>query len=344
MFRSKSVILFLLISGPGFALEQPATLAGCAGIVDNVQRLECFDRLAANSMNKDNEKQGQADVRAQPLPERPATGGNGSNERWQTFSLADHWELKPENKRGTFVFRPHRENYLLFANYSSSPNDAPYLSFRSVAPEFKGLSRTEVAFQLGFKMKLLENVLNQPVDLWFGYTQQSYWQAYNRNASSPFRETDYQPELMAVMPISLQLPGMNVRFINFGLAHQSNGQASTLSRSWNRLYAQAGMENGNFTLLARIWKRIGTVGDNPDIIDYMGHGDVMGTYRWKAHEFSVGVRNNFSTSRGAAQLGWAFPLSTHLKGYVQLFSGYGQSLIDYNHSQTTIGLGVLVNY
>jgi hypothetical protein len=97
MFRSKSVILFLLISGPGFALEQPATLAGCAGIVDSVQRLECFDRLAANSMNKDNEKQGQADVRAQPLPERPATGGNGSNERWETFSLADHWELEPEN-------------------------------------------------------------------------------------------------------------------------------------------------------------------------------------------------------------------------------------------------------
>jgi phospholipase A1 len=344
MFRSKSVIFSLLMSGPAFALEQPATLAGCAGIVDNVQRLECFDRLAANSMNKDNEKQRQADVHAQPLSEHPAAAGNGRNEHPETFSLADHWELGPENKRGTFIFRPHRENYLLFANYSSSPNNAPYLPFSSVAPQLKALSRTELAFQLGFKMKLLENALDQPVDLWFGYTQQSYWQAYNRRASSPFRETNYQPELMAVVPVNLQLPGMNVRFINFGLAHQSNGQTSTLSRSWNRLYVQAGMENGNFTLLARIWKRVGTVDDNPDITDYMGYGDVMGTYRWRAHEFFVRARNNFSTSRGAAQIGWAFPLGTHLKGYVQLFSGYGQSLIDYNHSQTTIGLGILVNY
>jgi phospholipase A1 len=129
--------------------------------------------------------------------------------------------------------------------------------------------------------------------------------------------------------------------------HQSNGQPSTLSRSWNRLYAQAGLERGQLTVLTRIWQRIGErrgEDDNPDILDYMGHGDLIATYRWRGHEFSALGRRNFSTGRGAAQISWAFPLVANLKGYIQAFSGYGQSLIDYNSNQTAIGFGFLVQF
>ena len=210
-----------------------------------------------------------------------------------------------------------------------------------------GLQDTEAKFQLSFKMKLLEDVAGTPADFWFGYTQESNWQVYNGKASRPFRETDYQPELMMVAPVDFNLVGMRARFVSLGFVHQSNGQTSTLSRSWNRIYAQMGMEKGDFTLTGRIWKRLREKShedDNPDILDYMGHSDVVGTYRWNGHEFSLLTRYNFHSYRGAAQAGWAFPLAKNIKGFVEVFSGYGHSLIDYNHSQKTVGLGLLFGY
>ncbi len=47
-------------------------------------------------------------------------------------------------------------------------------------------------------------------------------------------------------------------------------------------------------------------------------------------------------SRGSAQLDWVFPLSGALHGYFQAFSGQGESLVDYNHRQTKLGLGVTI--
>jgi phospholipase A1 len=303
-------------------------------IVDDGQRLACFDRLAASSLGKNSHSSAQPIAPAQA----PTT-------QKKTDFLARHWELDPAYKQGEFVFRPHHENYLLIVNYMSNPNEAPFSPFKGLAPQALDLSKVEVKYQLGFKLKLLEDISWQHADLWFGYTQQSNWQAYNHKASSPFRDTNYQPELMAVVPVDFRLAGMRARFVNVGLAHQSNGQTLSLSRSWNRVYAQLGMDSGKFTLSARIWKRLKTEGaddDNPDILDYMGYGDVEGTYRWKDHEFSLRARRNFRTGNGALQLAWAFPLTTHLKGFVQAFSGYGQSLIDYNYSQKTIGIGILV--
>lgn len=341
-YRVRAGLLFLM-SYPAMALAQPVSLADCARIPDDGKRLQCYDQLAAaHAAREEAARVASPDATPDaepPLPSMSAAPGAKS-------FLSDHWELEAEYKRGTFAFRPHQANYLL-ATYSDSPNNAPYLPFRRFVPGSGDLSRTELAFQLGFKMKFAENLMAKPVDLWFGYTQNSFWQAGNHEASSPFRESNYQPELMAVMPVKVGLLGMRMRFINLGLVHQSNGQTSTLSRSWNRVYAQIGMEKGDFTLLARVWQRLNedaSEDDNPDIVDYMGRGDLVGTYRWRGHELSALARYNFDTNKGAAQIGWAFPLSAQLKGYVQVFSGYGQSLIDYNHSQNTVGFGILVGY
>ena len=51
-----------------------------------------------------------------------------------------------------------------------------------------------------------------------------------------------------------------------------------------------------------------------------------------------------SLSRGSLQMDWSYPVFADqpkgLRWYAQLFSGYGETLLDYNHRQTTLGLGL----
>ena len=363
-------LLPLLVMNPVLAQQLDTTLSSCLGIADAGQRLACYDRLAgagqaaakasaATSMAANasvnaasTSMPAAATPGAAPASGTPAVAQTDpaveaaldlSPEKTRGFSLADHWELDQAHKRGVFNFRPHHANYLM-ATRTAHPNNEPYRPFLDLEDLTSDLSHNELVFQLGFKMKLVESAFQKPVDLWFGYTQNSFWQAGNHKASSPFRETNYQPELMAVTPLNFNILGMHASFLNLGLVHQSNGQTGSLSRSWNRTYAQVGLERGGWTVVGRVWKRINESGqddDNPDIVDYMGRGDLNVTYRNNGHDYSALIRRNFSTERGAVQLSWAFPLAGHIKGYAQYFSGYGQSMVDYNYYQNVVGLGLL---
>ena len=357
-----AALLPLLFAIPATAQQLPAQLSGCAQLDDTTQRLACFDRLAAAqgspaAPGRITGANAGVDAGAAPTPAAPASAFpakalpdvaasvDPAVEAAAEYTMNSHWELTDKHRRGTFVFRPHHPNYLI-ANRSYRPNEAPYKPFR--AKDFTGkLSHAELEFQLGFKMKVVETAFELPVDLWFGYTQNSFWQAANRESSSPFRETNYQPEMMLVTPLNFSVLGTNVKFLNLGFTHQSNGQSSSLSRSWNRFYAQVGLERGPLSISARVWKRVNESleeDNNPDILDYMGHAELNGTYRMDGHEFSAMLRRNLHTNKGATELGWGFPLAGPLKGYVNWFSGYGQSLIDYNYFQRSVGAGVMVKY
>jgi phospholipase A1 len=359
-----AALLPVLLATPAFAQQATPTvtqqLADCSKLVDTHARLLCFDRLAAAhgatpaapalepaaapAVASTTPGQAPTAFPAKAQPD-PAASIDPAVEAAAEYTMDGHWELNEKHRRGTFVFRPHNPNYLIAAR-TYRPNEAPYKPFR--AADFTGkLSHAELQYQLGFKMKMVETAFELPVDVWFGYTQNSFWQAGNREASSPFRETNYQPELMLVTPLNFSVLGANLTFLNLGLNHQSNGQSSSLSRSWNRVYAQVGLERGRLAMTARVWKRLSESREddnNPDIVDYLGRAELAGTYRMDGHEFSAMLRHNFHTHKGATQLGWAFPLAGPLKGYVHWFSGYGQSLIDYNYFQRTIGAGIVVQY
>jgi phospholipase A1 len=339
--RNLLLCLPLLVASHAFAQEAPKLLSDCANIGDDTARLACFDKLAATPAPRVEAAVVVNPADGAPAATVPVVTAQPSAESSAKFSQLDHWELDDPYRRGVFKFRPHYGSYLI-ATRSYRTNEAPYLPYRDLTDNDADLSKSELAFQLSFKMKMVQQAFGKPLDLWFGYTQNSFWQAANSKASSPFRETNYQPEVMAIVPVGVDLGGFQVRHVGLGLNHQSNGQSGTLSRSWNRLYAQVGVEKDGFSATARVWKRLNeSDDDNPDIVDYMGRGDLALAYRREGHIYSSTLRYNFHTSRGAIQAGWAFPLAGNLKGYAQAFAGYGQSLIDYNYFQRSIGLGVL---
>lgn len=345
-----TIAALLLCATVAHAGELEQQLLRCSALGDASARLGCFDELTKVATAATVAGSPTADTTIAAAPASPAAAtapteippvasATAAPPETPISRTEQAWELVPSSRRGMFSFRPHHENYLLLANYSAQSNTQPY---RNLTPAGLPPKRVEITYQLSFKVKAAEQLAGLPIDIWLGYTQQSFWQAYNRAASSPFRETNYQPEVMAVLPVNKEIAGLHVRHLNVGLVHQSNGQTGTLSRSWNRMYAQLGVDRGNFALSWRLWRRLDNAksnNDNPDITDYLGNGDVRAVYRDDGHEYSVTARRNWRTSRGSLQAGWAYPITTNLKGYLQVFSGYGQSLIDYNYSQKSIGAG-----
>ena len=91
--------------------------------------------------------------------------------------------------------------------------------------------------------------------------------------------------------------------------------------------------------------REGSQDDNPDLTRYVGNTELTAAWlpgrataalTWRLHPKNL--------QNGSVQLDWTYPVDSSepqgLRWYLQLFSGYGESLLDYNHRQTSLGLGL----
>ncbi|MCW8918291.1 MAG: phospholipase A [Gammaproteobacteria bacterium] len=246
--------------------------------------------------------------------------------------------LEWETYDNPFAITPHRPTYILPLTYNDSPNNTPYAGLPLE------VENSEIKMQFSFKVPLLEKVLFGQGLLSFGYTQLSLWQAYNSGYSSPFRETNYEPEMLLTFPSEYRFGKFRGRLITLGLNHQSNGRAEPLSRSWNRVMLDFVLERDGSYLSFKPWWRIPESGDdNPDIEEYLGNFELRGLRKFSDHTVGVMVRNNLrSDNKGAVQLDYTYRLNRRLWGYVQLFNGHGESLIDYNHYNRSIGIGVML--
>ena len=328
-------------------LDPQEAVDACRVLDDPLRRLACYDAIPgamvsgedelAEAMSEPLGKTGPVTVQVEPetlaADEVPITRSR----------MMRHWELDAATHGGRMRVRRHEPVYVLAGRWSSDPNEQPETPTLSVPANAIDLDPVEVKFQLSLKTKLIDNIVDGNGDLWIGYTQQSNWQAYNSVESEPFRETNYAPEIFTTWRTGLDLPfGWRWQMLNLGFVHQSNGRTEPLSRSWNRIYAQFGFERGDWQLYLRPWWRVdeGSDDDNPDIEDYFGHGDLRLNWRRNGHDLGLTTRWTPTENRGAVQFDWHYPLKGDLKAYLQVFHGYGETLIDYNHRQTTIGLGV----
>lgn len=367
-------VLFLAIT-PGFFLDPSSAaaaemndrLADCTKIEDNATRLQCFDELAGRKIPVP--ESAKTATQTMPLAKEISSGPDNLS------VMTRQWDLDPKNRRNSFVLRPYRMNYFLLIAYNSSPNDETNLEYDPAAKA----QFNEAKFQLSFKAKVWEDVFQESLqgvydrikvikglDVWAAYTQLSFWQLYNSAFSAPFRDINYEPELLINFRTDYEILGFKGRFINAGFNHQSNGRSRPLSRSWNRIVANIGLERNNFGLQLKTWYRFpeDDNDDNPDLTRYMGYGELWSTLYWKDMRFAMMLRNNFRRDNlGAIQLDWSIPpsslgqlllgrlvspawidkyLSDKVSLYVQYFNGYGEGLMDYNKSINRISAGLMI--
>ncbi|MFN9029857.1 MAG: phospholipase A [Betaproteobacteria bacterium] len=321
---------------------QPASPSECHAIDDAARRLACYDRVTQMPAMPPAQREGPVVPSPVAQPATPVPPGAR-----QSSPLAESWATHPESARYTLQF--HEPNYILFARHTNSVNSQVYAPVFTAAGVPEQIDATEAKFQLSGKLRVWTTD-DRRWGAWVAYTQQSNWQVYNSDISRPFRETNYAPEVLLSWDPDISFGGWRWGLANLGLVHQSNGRTDVISRSWDRLYAQFAVENGkngNLALYAKAWYRFPTDAakdDNPDITDYLGHAQFNAVYRWREHSITGMLRGNLRTGKGALQVGYFSPrLLGPLRGYVQAFSGYGESMIDYNWRQTTLGIGVALN-
>lgn len=330
--------MFLGFLTPVFA----ATLTDCRGMAGSAERLACYDSLADAS----DSVTPPAPVASAPA-EQATTPGIKMASTAPSSLLGKAWELDPGDRGHLLRIRPYKPVYLLPFFNTSNPNTQPSspAANHSVSSPVD-LSDTEAKLQISLKTKIAEDIFGNNGDLWFGYTQSSRWQIYNGGLSRPFRETNHEPELMLGWRTDYDFLGWHGRLANLSLNHQSNGRSLPLSRSWNRVMLSTSLEREDWTMTIRPWWRIresASDDDNPDMSNYLGRADFQLVRHAGSQQFSVLLRHNLrfnKNSRGAVQLDYAFPIAGEMRGHLQWFSGYGESMIDYNHRSNYIGVGV----
>jgi len=254
------------------------------------------------------------------------------------MTASEHRETEEKSDNGVLIkdtiLLAHKQNYVQFFSYDSQDHK-----------EYR--DEKEASFQLSLKRKFLDSIFGYNIDFFAAYTQKSFWQVYDDKHSRPFRETNYNPELFISSNFPDELRKYYLRNWNIGIEHESNGQSTYTSRSWNRAYLKLFLKKGGIRGDLKVWGRFSEDkkrdindphgDDNPDITDYYGYAELNLFYAFSDNEAGVFLRKNAV----GAVLTKPFGENQYL--FVKYFEGYGESLIDYNEKTQKLGFGIMLN-
>lgn len=318
MYRIIIGVLYLLASSLAVSANNVSAPEDCVQIDNAEERLICYDQFFGGGSVELSGRVSESVVELSPIEARRSQ------------------ERISESSR--FALTAHKPNYFLPGTYNGS---ADYGIYGEGEPF---LSDTEAKFQLSVKAPVAQNLWHGS-SLSIAFTQVSYWQIFaDDEASAPFRETNYEPELIWDVPINRDVLGFNLVSAGLRLNHQSNGRTRPLSRSWNRIIANAVFQKGPFVFSAESWSRVeksGSVDDNPDIEEFMGRAKFGMAYKGTHHTIAASIKNNFaSKNRSGVEVNWSFPLNQTFRGFMQIYSGYGENMIDMENYNNRIGFGI----
>jgi phospholipase A1 len=234
-----------------------------------------------------------------------------------------------------YSIKSHNINYFIPASYR----------FDGGYPDTNGhqARNLETEFQISLKYNFYTGLFGLNEVYSIGYTQKSFWQLYETSAY--FRETNYNPEVFVTIPTGHVKNLDYLKAIRLNFEHESNGRGGAEERSWNFIAASFYVQTGFLFTEITLWKDVlDSLYYNPNLMDYMGYGKVKFILPYKRHIFKFQMKNPFSSKRGS-ELNYSYPLfgSEDLFLYIKAFTGYGESLIDYNHKVSKLGIGFSIS-
>lgn len=254
----------------------------------------------------------------------------------QTSALQKRINEQKKTVHNPFAVSFYQPNYVLPYYYTGNPYQSIYVGH---TPENQRVMNSEFKYQMSFQVALWPHMFHSKLNLVFAYTQLSYWQFYAK--SQYFRETNYEGSVFFSDNFTENWLG------SIGVEHQSNGRGGPLERSWNRLFANLVLSGNHWLIDLDPWILIFTQESsdlhNPDICKYLGYGREIFAFTFYHQEITFQFRNILESGfkRGTIIAGYSFPIYGKMKGYIQFFTGYGQSLIEYNHYTNSAGIGIV---
>lgn len=207
---------------------------------------------------------------------------------------------------------------------------------------------TDSRFQLSFKYRPFDpegsiaGFLPPLSNLYFAYTQTTLWDIGEK--SGPFQDTSYRPSMF------YRWVGSGRNFIpdewRLGAEHESNGQSGAESRSLNTLYIRPrwnfDLENGQRLSFYPKLQYFTNKEENADIHRYRGFVDWQLRYGREDGLVFGGLYRLGTGNKSSGQLDISYPISDRIFArtgaflHLQLLSGYGETLLDYDKKNDTL--------
>jgi len=220
-----------------------------------------------------------------------------------------------------------------------------------------GHHEVKARFQFSFKYRVLDEeskvVSTLPLlkNLFIGYTQTSLWEL--DSDSYPFEDSSYRPGWFIDHYVKNDSPFLP-SFVRAGYEHESNGQDGPASRTLGTFFVwpfwNMELAGRPFIFAPKMFAYTSRDDENPDIADYRSYVDVLMRYGGEQH-WSASMTYRFSKENYSGTfVEFSQPLRKSKDGftggyvYIQLFEGYGETLLAYNEQrdvQLRLGLAIV---
>ena len=312
------------------------SLVVCAQAFGNDEQDQCLLQALKSADQSTTAEQ----IRAECTTVDGVASSDGSTD-YEQGAIRERLRFESAAEDSPFVFTPHLPNFIGWSSFD--PNQAP---FTAITGNPETVKDDELVFQVSFKAPIWQQMFGTNLKTYFAYTSKSWWQLSNDDFSSPFRETNYMPEVFVRGTQQRRLfADVALEGWTLGFVHQSNGREQALSRSWDRILGRYALRlNSKLSLLGEVWYRIPedeADDDNPFEHRYYGYGDFRLVWTPNRSTFTALLRPG--TQELSYELSWSYPINDVFRLHASYYDGYGESLLDYDQEIQRFTVGVSVS-